>query len=394
MQSIIRKIVCVAACAALFGCADAYTVDSEANSNQNTETPTPQQPSTPSTPSTPTTPDPGPSTPTNPTQDPTIGSDPTKVEDTILNPADVCPTYRKCYNGNEFRFCKGGEIVSTTCPAGCDDNEGCVGYDLPSSCEAPIKLNTEKGYAKASTFSGTEYYTSACPGELASMMGVIQFEIPKLGFYKISLSTEGTTWGYIIAKSCDPKDEVTFSCGESAPSTSFTQTLDAGTYYAFVAPQSLFSKDFEFTLTVSPAQYDPNICGAAGATAKLIALNEESFEIAGSMTSTFSSSNFDGFSCMNMHTQGPEDVYMFSLTNRAKISASVNVTSKADEAPKSAAVYLKNCSNGAPNVIACSSADNYPSRLSVGQTLNPGDYLLYVDSGNTGYDYTLEIEKK
>ena len=394
----LKNIFCLAACLALFGCADAIEVTNVDGNTETPQDPTPSNPSgtRPSTDPTPTNPTPTDPTPTDPTPtdptDPTQGTDPVKVEDGVINPDDVCPTYRKCYNGNEFRYCLDGEIVSTTCPAGCNDDTGCVGFNA-SSCAEPYVVN-DKNYAKGSTFSGVEYPSSVCPGELSAMMGVVKFEIPELGFYKVSIDTDGQNWGYIIAKSCNPVDEVTYSCKESGASTSFTMTFDKGTYYAFIAPQSLFSKDFDFRFSVAQAQYSTQICGTDGANAKLLALNEDSLDIMGSISSTYSSSYAElGQSCMNMTSQGPEDIYMFSLTSRTKISAYVNITTTGDDAPKTASLYIKNCNGGSPIVSNCSQADNHPSSVMLGTTLNAGDYLLFVDSGDKPYDYTLEIEK-
>ena len=45
-------------------------------------------------------------------------------------------------------------------------------------------------------------------------------------------------------------------------------------------------------------------------------------------------------------------------------------------------------------VSHCSQGDGNPTSLMLGATLNAGDYLLFVDSGDKPYDYTLEIQKK
>lgn len=399
----LKNIFCLVACLALIGCADAIEVSNGNGNGDNTDES--QNPINPDNPIRPTpnpnpnpdpnpnpNPDPTPNPNPDPNQDPTIGTNPVEV-DGVINPDDVCPNYKKCYNGNEFRFCQDGKIMSTTCPSGCNDDTGCVGYEV-SSCDEPYEVGS-KNYASGSTFSGVNYPSSVCTGELSTMMGVVKFDIPELGFYKVSIDTDGQNWGYIIAKSCNPTDEVTYSCKESGASTSFTMTFDKGTYYAFIAPQSIFSKDFDFRFSVTPSPYNTNICGTDGASAKLLTLTGESLDIAGSMMGTYSSSYAElGSSCMNMSSQGPEDIYMFSLTSRAKITAYVNITTTGDDAPKSASIYFKNCNGGSPMVSHCSQGDGNPTSLMLGATLNAGDYLLFVDSGDKPYDYTLEIQKK
>lgn len=280
------------------------------------------------------------------------------------------------------------KIISEECEDACENGK-CIEFS-GNSCKNPyaLKLN---GLASGKTESGTNFSQMPVCSNLKSMMGVFKFTAPKLGFYKFTIASDSTeNWGSILTTDCLPRSPIIYTCSFNGKSDEFTKLLSKSDYYLFVAPDNIFANHFEATVSVKEIDYNASpLCGNYSGNVQLIDFPKGKYSEDSSTSTGTSGVHWDETEgCGSTGNGGKDKAYIFSLSKKSTVKATLSLTSTSD-LPNKIAVYINKCNNGSRHTVK--TCGDGSSMAIATKELDPGEYILFVDSDGKDFSYNLQI---